>query len=158
MSILLYRVDKRLIHGQVIVSCTKTLHPNEIVVANDEAVNDEFQKTLLQFAAPKETRLYILSIEDATKNILENKFNRALVILKDPKDVLRLLENGVKMEELNIGGMYHEPNKIQYAKALFLNEDDIKNLKSIKEKGVKTYYQVSLQDPKEDIEKLIKTE
>ncbi len=156
MEILLYRIDGRLLHGQVVVSCTRTYHPTEIVVANDEASQDEFQKTLLEFAAPPNIKLYILSIDETAQYISGEKLDRAIVVVKTPQDILRLIGKGVNINEVNIGGMYHEPNKKQYAKALFADERDILVLRELKEKGVNIYYQMATQDPKEDVWRLLK--
>ena len=156
MEISLYRVDGRLLHGQVVVSCTRTYHPTEIVVANDDAATDEFQRTLLEFAAPPEIKLYILTVEETARYILEEKLDKAIVVVKTPEDAMKLVEQGVKINEINIGGMYYEPNKKQYAKALFVDDKDVEILKNLKEKGVYSYYQMATQDPKEDIWKLIK--
>ncbi len=156
MEILLYRVDGRLLHGQVVVSCVRNYHPTEIVVANDEAAQDEFQRTLLEFAAPPNIRLYILKVEETAQYILEEKLDRAIVVVKNPQDMLRLIEKGVNINEVNIGGMYHEPNKKQYAKALFVDDSDILTMQKFKEKGVRMYYQMAFQDPKEDVWHLLK--
>ena len=46
------RVDDRLIHGQVAMTWTKQLAVQGIVVANDEAANDNTQKMALKMAVP----------------------------------------------------------------------------------------------------------
>ena len=46
------RVDDRLIHGQVAMTWTKQLRVQGIVVANDDAANDDTQKMALKMAVP----------------------------------------------------------------------------------------------------------
>ncbi len=157
MEVMLYRIDGRLIHGQVIVSFTKTFHPNQIVVTDDNVAKDEFQKTLLEFAKPQDIDLLILSIKDTAEAIINEKLSeRAIIVLKTVDDALGLIENGVYIKEINVGGMYHEPGKKQYAKALFADEHDINLIKKLKEKGVSLYYQMAAQDVKEDVYHLLK--
>ena len=42
-------LDHRLLHGQVVFSWSKFFNINRIIVANDEAANDEFKKMSLEF-------------------------------------------------------------------------------------------------------------
>jgi len=50
-KILLTRIDNRLVHGQVGMSWVGAIHPNLIVVADDEAANDKVQQSLMQMTA-----------------------------------------------------------------------------------------------------------
>ena len=44
MAVLLYRVDERLIHGQGVVGWGTRLHPNRIVVVDDELALSEWEQ------------------------------------------------------------------------------------------------------------------
>ena len=46
----LVRIDHRLLHGQVVFSWSKFFNINRIIVANDEAANDEFKKMSLNLS------------------------------------------------------------------------------------------------------------
>ncbi|TXX29607.1 Firmicu-CTERM sorting domain-containing protein, partial [Escherichia coli] len=48
----LVRIDHRLLHGQVVFSWSKFFNINRIIVANDEAANDEFKKMSLNLSKP----------------------------------------------------------------------------------------------------------
>ena len=50
-NILMTRVDNRLVHGQVGVTWTRAVKANLIVVANDDAANDELQQKLMATTA-----------------------------------------------------------------------------------------------------------
>jgi len=49
-----FRIDDRLIHGQVTVAWSKHINAQRIVVANDDAAKDDIQKSLLPLAARPE--------------------------------------------------------------------------------------------------------
>ena len=127
------------------------------MVTNDSVAKDEFQKTLLEFAKPQNVDLLILSIKDTAEAIINRRLSEnTIIVLKTVDDALGLIENGVHIKEINIGGMYHEPGKRQYAKALFADEHDVNSIKKLKESGVSLYYQMAAQDVKEDVYHLLK--
>jgi PTS system mannose-specific IIB component/fructoselysine and glucoselysine-specific PTS system IIB component len=44
MSIVLFRVDERLIHGQVVVGWGAELHPDRIIVVDDEIAHSQWEQ------------------------------------------------------------------------------------------------------------------
>lgn len=59
----LVRIDHRLLHGQVVFSGSKFFNINRIIVANDEAANDEFKKMSLNLSKPAGIKLTILATD-----------------------------------------------------------------------------------------------
>ena len=53
MSIVLFRVDERLIHGQVVVGWAE-LHPNRIVVVDDDIADSQWEQELYAMGLPSE--------------------------------------------------------------------------------------------------------
>jgi len=77
MSIVHVRIDERLIHGQVVTQWVNALRVMRIMVINDEAANDELQKTSLKMATPAGIRLSVLTIEKAATNIDNGKYGKS---------------------------------------------------------------------------------
>ena len=48
-----FRIDDRLIHGQIVASWIASLNCNRIIVADDKAAVDTFQQALLANKNPK---------------------------------------------------------------------------------------------------------
>ena len=71
--IALFRVDHRLLHGQVVFSWCSALSPDCILVANDDVVKDELRKTTLKLGKPAGTKLVIKSIDDSIAAINAGK-------------------------------------------------------------------------------------
>lgn len=65
MEVSVFRIDDRLIHGQVITAWIAYADAKSIVVADDKAAKDEFTQSLLKMATPDSIQLKILSVEDA---------------------------------------------------------------------------------------------
>ncbi|MGB9780846.1 PTS sugar transporter subunit IIB [Caldanaerobacter sp.] len=157
MGIIFWRVDGRLIHGQIAIAWARLLNVDEIAVISDEVVNDEFQKNLLELAVPPGVKLTVCSVKKA-KELIEKEYfkgKRTMVVFKYIKEAVQLVKEGINIPSLNIGGIYYSEGKTQYNKALSLDENDIKDLKFLKEKGVELFYQVAPMNEKEPLTKYV---
>jgi len=67
MGIVLYRLDDRLIHGQVVEGWFHHIRPDLIVVADDAAAANDFQKSLMEMVVPMGIRSEILTIREAVE-------------------------------------------------------------------------------------------
>lgn len=99
------RIDDRLIHGQVAMTWTKHLKIQGILVANDDAANDNTQKMALQMAVPAGIRVLIRPVEDAIRVLNHPKAAnmRILVLTRTVKDALRIREQVGEIDFLNLG-------------------------------------------------------
>ena len=59
------RVDHRLVHGQVAFTWTHFLAATRIIVIDDKAAGDDFQKMALNMAKPAGVKLNVFSVEKA---------------------------------------------------------------------------------------------
>ncbi|MEI6846091.1 MAG: PTS sugar transporter subunit IIB [Candidatus Firestonebacteria bacterium] len=153
MPLVLFRIDDRLIHGQVVVGWVNALKADYIIVINEAVARNELQKSLLKMAVPPEIKVDIFSVEDFnykidSREILEK---RVIILTSNPQDCLRVYEKGFKMEEVNLGGMRHSENKKQFTNCIFLNEQDITAFKKLKEKGVRVQVQMLPADKATDV-------
>lgn len=157
MSIVLTRVDSRLIHGQVAVAWVKNVNAKKIMVIDDETSNDEMQRMLLELATPSGVSTAIYNLKEGAEALKteDTTQQNTMVILKNPDAILFLIENGVILDSVNIGGMYFEEGKNKIEKALFVSEHDLEVFRALKEKGVKLYYQVAPMNKKQDLYTLI---
>lgn len=65
MNITVFRIDDRLIHGQIITAWLAYADAKQIVVADDKAAKDSFQQTLLKMATPDNVQLKIMTLSEA---------------------------------------------------------------------------------------------
>jgi len=157
MAIVLTRVDGRLIHGQVAVAWTRNVNAEKIIVIDDETAKDEMQKTLVRLAAPSGVSVQIYSVEegvDVVKSMSSNR-TRTMLIVKYPETILTLINQGISIHSVNIGGMYYEEGKEKISKALFVDENDRKIFQKLNNTGVELYYQVAPLTKKEDLFSLL---
>ena len=138
MKISLARIDDRLIHGQVVTSWSKETKCERIIVCNDEVAADIMRKTLLEQVAPPGVKSNVVSIEKAIRVINNPKYANVIVLLlfTNPTDVLRLVEGGIELKTVNIGGMSFKEGKKQVTGAISLNDKDIEAFKKLDELGI----------------------
>lgn len=160
MGMVLVRIDDRLIHGQVVENWMKFLKINHVVVVNDLVANDRMQKTLFSMAVPEHTKVSILTIAQTTEAILNGQFerDRAMLLLTSPQDVLNLINKGVKIEQVNVGGIHYSPEKKQILKAISVSREEIKAFQELDRLGVRLEARMVPDDEKMDIMEIIRKE
>lgn len=153
----IFRVDDRLIHGQVVVGWCKRLNLNAIIVVNDEVANDSLQKDLMNLAVPKGVKSFYFTIDECMDKLKSSEIDNYdyILLVNSSADALKLVEHGIVMNELNIGGLHYKAHKTQYSSSLFLDDQDIENIKKIMSHYVKINTQPLPADVKIDIKKII---
>ncbi|MEG1287114.1 PTS galactosamine transporter subunit IIB [Clostridium sp.] len=137
-NILLTRVDNRLIHGQVGVTWVNHLGANLILVANDAVSKDPVQQSLMDMVVPDAIATRFFSIEKTIKVIDKaSSKQKIFLVCKTPQDVLRLVEGGVEISEVNIGNMHFSEGKEQISSTVSLDDDDRKTLRKLCDLGIK---------------------
>ncbi|WP_294403952.1 mannose/fructose/sorbose PTS transporter subunit IIB [uncultured Clostridium sp.] len=157
MKIALARIDDRLIHGQVATVWSKETNCQRIIVCNDDVANDEIRKTLLTQVAPPGVKSHVVSIDKAVRVINNPKYADDIVLLlfTNPTDVLKLVEAGIDIKSVNIGGMSFKEGKTQLTSAISVNDDDIKAFKALHAKNIELEIRKVASDSKADIMPLI---
>ncbi|HNT97245.1 MAG TPA: PTS sugar transporter subunit IIB [Elusimicrobiales bacterium] len=138
MPVALFRVDDRLIHGQVVESWVPYLGTGEIVVASDEIAADETRRLLMRFAVPEGVDLKIMRLEEAAPYINAGASERkTLVLVPGVREMAALLDRGVRPASVNIGGMHYSAGRnLSIGKALFLSDEDCADLKKLAAAGI----------------------
>src|SRR3990172_521347 len=125
MPLVQVRIDDRLIHGQVVVGWRTTLKPGRIVLCSDEVATSDWQRTIYMSAVPEDLIASVLTIKETIETILSSGDDkeRILLLVDSPKSIVRLVEAGVNIPEVNVGGMHFRPGKNQIAPFIFVDED-----------------------------------
>ncbi len=157
MSIVLIRIDDRLIHGQVIEGWLKVVHADTILVVSDEVIHDEIQSQLMGLAVPENVKLTIADVKDSVEiiNAGHDTQERILVLVPDIETVLKMIKLKADIESLNLGGLHWSQGKTQYLKAVSLDEKDVGQLEEIKKRGIEIESRALPMDDRIDILKFI---
>ena len=130
------RIDDKLLHGQIVMAWTRHIGAEHIVVVNDESAKDSFKKMTLGLAKPAGIGLSVFTVEEAIKKLGAGTKKKIMLIVGNTNDAWKLVENLPEIKEFNYGGIRQKENSKKYGSAVFLDDKDIENSKSILEKGV----------------------
>ena len=130
MPLVQVRIDDRLIHGQVVVGWRSTLNPERIILCSDEVANSDWQKTIYMSAVPEDLKASVLTLNE-TINLFKDtgKNERILLLVDTPESIVALVNAGVDIKTVNVGGMHFRPGKNQIAPFIFVDENDVKNFR-----------------------------
>ena len=158
MSIVLARIDSRLVHGQVLEAWVPYVDADCIVVANNAVAGESFQRMVMQAAVPSSIKLIIGTLEE-TASILSSADllrKRVLLLFANSDDALKVRQLGVKFSKLNLGNMHSSAGKDRYTCTIALDQQDIDILKKVEEQGVKIVSQCVPADREQSWHKLIR--
>lgn len=138
MEISFVRIDDRLIHGQVATVWTKDSGCNRIMAVSDEVAADSLRKQLVIQVAPPGIKAYVVTVEKAIEAYKDPKYDsfKTLFLFTNPTDVLRMVEGGVDIKSVNVGGMCYKDGTKQITSALCMSDKDIESFKKLNEKGI----------------------
>jgi len=138
MSVVLVRIDDRLVHGQVIEGWVKSLRINHVVVASDMVAADETQKALYCLAVPHGISLDCLSVSEAARDWIKDGWgaDKVLILTSNPQDVLRMFHAGAPLKSVNVGGMHYREGRVQVLKAVSLDDSDVATFHALAAQGI----------------------
>ena len=138
MQIGLARIDDRLIHGQVATRWTKETNVTRIIVVSDEVAADTVRKTLLTQVAPPGVTAHVVDVAKMIRVYNNPKYagERVMLLFTNPTDVERIVEGGVKITSVNIGGMAFRQGKTQVNNAISVDEKDIEAFNKLNARGI----------------------
>jgi mannose/fructose/N-acetylgalactosamine-specific phosphotransferase system component IIB len=138
MSIVLTRIDNRLIHGQVLEAWVPSVRANCIVVVNDQVAAGTFQRVLMAASVPSGIRVEIVTVEEASKVLAAQEVvaSRVLLLFANAADALRAHRLGIEFSELNLGNMHGGEGRVRLSCTVALDQADIENLTKLEAEGV----------------------
>lgn len=153
MDIRLARVDDRLIHGQITTVWSKRTNVSRIIVVDDLVSKDVLRKALLEQAAPPGIHVHVLPVDRFIKIYNNPKYehDRVLILFENVNTAKKVLEEGVKFTELNIGGVSFKNGRTTITNAVSLSKEEANILKDIVDMGVTLDSRVVTTDTRVDL-------
>lgn len=122
MAIEMTRVDERLIHGQMALAWLRAYPVDAVIVIDDESARDDLKSMLLEMAAGS-TECIVCEEKDALDAVNSNSDKSLFICTGKVSSVLHLLEQGVEMPVVNIGGIYDKAGRTQLFPTIFVNDE-----------------------------------
>lgn len=139
MPIVLFRVDERLIHGQVVVGWGERLHMDRIVVVDDDLNESVWEQELYCLGVPPGVDTRFIGVDEA-RSSLERwpaDSRRLVVLIRDVATLARLAAGGALAGvEVNLGGIHHAPGREKVLPYLYLSSAEKDQLREAERLGV----------------------
>lgn len=138
MPLVLVRIDDRLIHGQVVEGWLRVVQADRIVVASDEAAADPLQMSLMGLAVPSEVRVVVRPVAEVAQALKTAQWakDRVLLLLPGVREARRLVDMGVGLESINLGGMHDAPGRSFVTPSLALSPEDVADLRALLDRDI----------------------
>jgi mannose/fructose/N-acetylgalactosamine-specific phosphotransferase system component IIB len=138
MPILLYRVDDRLIHGQVVVGWGRPLGIERIILVDDQVAGSPWEQELYRMAVPREIALDFVTVREAASRLVawQAAAERSLLLTGDIPTMaaLHAADRGA-VRAINIGGLHHQPGRRQRLPYVYLTDEELAGLKRLEAEG-----------------------
>src|SRR5688572_31808748 len=94
VAIELFRIDDRLIHGQVVVGWGQPLDLTFIVLVDDEVASSEWEQELYRMGVPPEMQVHFDTVDSAAAKLAEYQRDerRGALLTGDIETMTRLVE------------------------------------------------------------------
>jgi len=138
-TLVLVRVDDRLIHGQVTVAWGAWLEPDRIVLVNDEVAGTPWRRDLYAGSDTLGAAVSVVGVDEFCAAARDDWWDgeRIVVVVESPADLLRLVECGLAVPSANVGGMHFSPGKRELVPYVFVNDRDVADLRAVVRHGVR---------------------
>lgn len=144
MTLVLYRIDDRLIHGQVVVGWGQPLDIDFIVLVDDAVAESDWEQELYRMGVPPHMDVHFLTVEEAAERLpqFRSESRRGILLTGDIATMIRLASLDHQVAAVNVGGIHHKVGRAQRLRYVFLTADEEQELRGLAARGVS----VSAQD------------
>jgi mannose/fructose/N-acetylgalactosamine-specific phosphotransferase system component IIB len=133
MSFLLYRIDDRLIHGQVVVGWGQPLDAKFIVLVDNAVATSDWEQELYRMGVPPHMDVHFIGTGPEALELireLQKDERPGILLTPDIPTMHELVDAGV-VESVNVGGIHHRPGREQKLRYVFLTAQEAAELEAM---------------------------
>jgi len=141
VPIVLYRVDERLVHGQVVIGWGSQLHPDRYVVVDDDLSQSQWEQDLYRLGAGG-AEVVFSGCTEARGRLAEwrDAPQRTILLTRDVATMSRLAEGGaLNGESIVLGGVHPAPGRREALTYVHLTEKEMADLAVIAAAGADVF-------------------
>lgn len=131
-----YRIDNRLVHGQVIESWLPYTKASILAIANDELAGQTLRREIMLMAVPSRIRAEFLRLEELASFVAAYAETNILVLFADCADARRAYELGSPILICNVGNIHYSAGKKQICAHVALSLEEEKCLRLLLSQGI----------------------
>lgn len=138
MSIVLCRIDDRLIHGQVVIGWGRAMGIDLIILVDDQVASSEWEQELYRMAVAPEIEVRFVTVADAALHLTgwQSNGKRGLLLTGDLETMATLRgSNPDVVQRINLGGIHHRPGRRERLTFLYLTDQELRTLQALEAGG-----------------------
>ncbi len=138
MAIELYRIDDRLIHGQVVVGWGQPMSIGFIALVDDEVAASEWEQELYRMGVPPDMEVFFASVEEAVQHLDAWRRDRrpGILLTGDIETMRRLVERSDQIRAVNLGGIHHRKGRTERLRYIYLSPEEERELRELEARGI----------------------
>jgi PTS system mannose-specific IIB component/fructoselysine and glucoselysine-specific PTS system IIB component len=139
VSVELFRIDDRLIHGQVVVGWGQTLGIAFLVLVDDEVRASDWEQELYRMGVPPDVSVTFASVDEAVASLAGWQADaRKGIVLTGDVDSMARLARGAKgaLKHVNVGGVHYREGRKERLRYVYLTDPEADTLRDIAASGV----------------------
>lgn len=138
MSLALYRIDDRLIHGQVVVGWGQPLDCTFIVLVDDEVRSSDWEQDLYRMGVPPHIEVIFASVEEAAERLptWDADSRVGILLVGDIDTATALAAHAKQVRRLNVGGIHHRTGRTERLRYVYLTDEEAQKLRRLAGSGV----------------------
>lgn len=138
MPIILYRIDERLLHGQVLVGWGGRLEIDFYVVVDDPLSVSAWEQELYEAALPDGTEAHFLSVKEGLDGLpaLDARADSGALLTRGTEAMRALAEAGLlAAHRVDLGGLHSGPERRKALDYVYLSEREREDLIAIERRA-----------------------
>lgn len=137
MTLALYRIDDRLIHGQVVLGWGQPLDAAFIVLVDDAIAGSEWERELYRMAAPPGMDVFFHCAAECPAVLGRYRADpRPGILLTADVATMQAVVAAGGVAAVNVGGIHHRADRRQRLRYVFLSPDEERGLRDIAAHGI----------------------
>lgn len=138
MSIVLFRIDDRLIHGQVVVGWGQSTGATRIVLVDDEVRQSAWEQELYRMGVPAEVEVVFASVAEAVAAVpaWEADPRKGIVLTGDIETMAALCAGAPAVRRVNVGGIHFRAGRAERLRYVYLADAEAAALRALAGSGV----------------------
>ena len=127
------------------------------MIIDDEVAKDDFMSEILKMSAPAGIDIVVKGLEDAVTflNTQEKENKRLIILVKAPVTIDTIVEKGIAIDKLVVGGMGAKANRRVLYKNISASDEERATFKKLIDRGIPVVIHIIPDQKETDLSKYL---
>lgn len=108
-----------------------------IILASDKICQDEWACNAYKLAVPEGINFSCMGLKQCISTLNKKNTDKVMIIVESVREAYNLLTKGLKLKEINIGGLSYKEGTREIASYIYLSQKDIESVVRLYRMGVR---------------------